>query len=130
MAAKECQYVHAPQILAMTKWTWILSWQSSKSLRSLDSTLSIANSQVIPFLWSFSLLIKAFIFVEALLFELKMKPKSKTIKTPNYTLVRKDRTTKKGGGVAFLVHQDLKFQDVIKGFFEQECFPVSVSFLL
>jgi hypothetical protein len=45
----------------------------------------------------------------AALQETKLTDKSKAKKTPNYTLVRKDRGTDKGGGVAFLVHKDLNF---------------------
>ncbi len=41
--------------------------------------------------------------------ETKMTKNSKQIKTPNYTFVRKDRGTNKGGGLAFLVHKDVKF---------------------
>ena len=42
--------------------------------------------------------------------ETKLTEKSKPLKTPNYTLVRKDRGTDKGGGLAFLVHESVKFQ--------------------
>ena len=41
--------------------------------------------------------------------ETKLTKDSKPFKTPNYTLVRKDRGTNKGGGLAFLVHKDLNF---------------------
>jgi hypothetical protein len=41
--------------------------------------------------------------------ETKLTKNSKPFKTPNYTLVRKDRGTNKGGGLAFLVHKDLNF---------------------
>jgi hypothetical protein len=41
--------------------------------------------------------------------ETKLTGKSKKIKTPNYTFVRKDRGTNKGGGLAFLVHKDVTF---------------------
>ena len=43
--------------------------------------------------------------------ETKLTNKSK-INTPNYTLVRKDRKTDKGGGVAFLVHKTLNFSEI------------------
>jgi hypothetical protein len=45
----------------------------------------------------------------AALQETKLTSNSKEKKTPNYTLVRKDRGTDKGGGVAFLVHKKLNF---------------------
>ena len=41
--------------------------------------------------------------------ETKMTAKSKSINTPNYTFVRQDRGTDKGGGLAFLVHKDVQF---------------------
>ncbi len=41
--------------------------------------------------------------------ETKMTDKSKSINTPNYTFVRQDRGTDKGGGLAFLVHKDVHF---------------------
>ena len=41
--------------------------------------------------------------------ETKLTDASKKIKTPNYTFVRKDRGTNKGGGLAFLVHKDVTF---------------------
>ena len=41
--------------------------------------------------------------------ETKMTEKSKSINTPNYTFVRQDRGTDKGGGLAFLVHKDIHF---------------------
>ncbi len=41
--------------------------------------------------------------------ETKLTKSSKPFKTPNHTLVRKDRGTNKGGGLAFLVHKDVKF---------------------
>ena len=47
----------------------------------------------------------------AVIQETKFTSKSKMKKTPNYRLVRKDRGGDiKGGGVAFLVHQDVPFQ--------------------
>ena len=42
--------------------------------------------------------------------ETKLTSKSKAFKTPKYTLVRKDRGTNKGGGLAFLVHETIPFQ--------------------
>ena len=41
--------------------------------------------------------------------ETKLTSKSKLKKTNNYTLIRKDRGTNKGGGLAFLVHKDVSF---------------------
>ena len=41
--------------------------------------------------------------------ETKLTINSKPKKTPNYTLVRKDRGVNKGGGLAFLVHRDVNF---------------------
>ncbi len=41
--------------------------------------------------------------------ETKLTGKSKLKKTPNYTLIRKDRGTNKGGGLAFLIHKDVNF---------------------
>ena len=41
--------------------------------------------------------------------ETKLTGKSKQLKTPNYTFVRKDRGVNKGGGLAFLVHKDVTF---------------------
>ena len=41
--------------------------------------------------------------------ETKLTDKSKALKTPNYTFVRKDRGVNKGGGLAFLVHKDVNF---------------------
>ena len=41
--------------------------------------------------------------------ETKLTSKSKVKKTPNYSLVRKDRGTNKGGGLAFLVHESIPF---------------------
>ncbi len=41
--------------------------------------------------------------------ETKLTAKSKKLKTPNYTFVRKDRGVNKGGGLAFLVHKDVTF---------------------
>ena len=45
----------------------------------------------------------------AALQETKLTGKSKMKKTPNYTLIRKDRGTNKGGGLAFLIHKDISF---------------------
>jgi hypothetical protein len=42
--------------------------------------------------------------------ETKLTSKSKPKKTPGYTLLRKDRGTNKGGGLAFIIHQDIHFQ--------------------
>ncbi|MCP3664941.1 MAG: hypothetical protein GY696_20995 [Gammaproteobacteria bacterium] len=44
--------------------------------------------------------------------ETKLTKDSRLFKTPNYTLVRKDRGINKGGGLAFLVHKDLNFSIV------------------
>ena len=41
--------------------------------------------------------------------ETKLSEKSKALTTNNYTLVRQDRGTDKGGGLAFLVHNDINF---------------------
>lgn len=41
--------------------------------------------------------------------ETKLTCKSKVKKTPNYSLVRKDRGSNKGGGLAFLVHESIPF---------------------
>ena len=46
----------------------------------------------------------------AALQETKLTGKSNIKNTPNYTMVRKDRGTNKGGGIAFLIHEDLNFQ--------------------
>ena len=49
----------------------------------------------------------------AVIQETKFTTKSKIKATPNYTLVRKDRGNDiKGGGVAFLVHNSIRFQKV------------------
>ena len=45
----------------------------------------------------------------AALQETKLTDKSKLKKTPNYTLIRRDRGTNKGGGLAFLIHKDISF---------------------
>ncbi len=42
--------------------------------------------------------------------ETKLTSKSKPKNTPNYTLIRKDRIGKQGGGLAFLVHNSIIFQ--------------------
>ena len=44
----------------------------------------------------------------AALQETKLTSKSKEPKTPNYTLIRKDRGSN-GGGLAFLIHKDINF---------------------
>ena len=41
--------------------------------------------------------------------ETKLTCKSKVKKTPNYSLIRKDRGSNKGGGLAFLVHESIPF---------------------
>jgi len=41
--------------------------------------------------------------------ETKLTEKSRDILTPGYTLVRKDRMKDKGGGLAFLVREDVIF---------------------
>ena len=43
--------------------------------------------------------------------ESKLTSSSKDINTNNYTLVRKDRGTNKGGGLAFLVHNSIPFHE-------------------
>ena len=42
--------------------------------------------------------------------ESKLTSKSKAMKTPHYTMVRKDRGKNKGGGLVFLVHESIPFQ--------------------
>ena len=42
--------------------------------------------------------------------ESKLTSKSKAMKTPHYTMVRKDRGKNKGGGLVFLVHELIPFQ--------------------
>ena len=44
--------------------------------------------------------------------ETKLTDKSKPIKTPNYTMIRKDRGKDKGGGIAFLIQEDIIFNTV------------------
>lgn len=46
------------------------------------------------------------------------------VNVPNYTLVREDREKDKGGGLAFLVHTDIKFRSV------SLCLPPSQSPIL
>ncbi|MCP3662418.1 MAG: hypothetical protein GY696_07985 [Gammaproteobacteria bacterium] len=44
--------------------------------------------------------------------ETKLTDRSNLRNTPNYTFVRKDRGTNKGGGLGFLVHKDVNFNFV------------------
>ena len=46
----------------------------------------------------------------AALQETKLTDKSKPKKTPGYTMLRKDRGTDKGGGIALLIHESIHFQ--------------------
>ncbi|MCP3662402.1 MAG: hypothetical protein GY696_07890, partial [Gammaproteobacteria bacterium] len=48
----------------------------------------------------------------AALQETKLTSKSNTKKTPGYTMLRKDRGSDKGGGLAFLIHESINFQTV------------------
>jgi hypothetical protein len=48
----------------------------------------------------------------AALQETKLTLKSRTPVFQNYTLVRKDRSTGRGGGLAFLIHQSVRFTDL------------------
>ena len=42
--------------------------------------------------------------------ETKLSTKSKSLNTPNFTCVRQDRGTNNGGGLAFLIHHSIPFQ--------------------
>ena len=48
----------------------------------------------------------------AMVQETKLTSKSKDIKTPGYTLLRKDRGKDKGGGLAFLIREDITFHNI------------------
>ena len=42
--------------------------------------------------------------------ETKFTCKSKPVNDPNYTIIRKDRSTNKGGGLAFIVHNSISYK--------------------
>ncbi len=48
----------------------------------------------------------------AVLQETKLTPKSKALKTPGFTFVRCDRPQDKGGGLAFLVDENIPFEEI------------------